>query len=184
MERGSDRFLVEVDSGGKALELSKWEFLRMICTVFFETVVYWPVKNLKFKHLLPIKMRFTITFLLFMYQVILAAGNEVPTWHVALRLSFAKRVFFSTIIRGSSLGNSITCMTAVRISVWNKGASSDTSHWNCPVKSLVTPRSVTEVASECVSCEEFYLQIMWKLIVLYLSFSRNEKPRQIFYDIK
>lgn len=82
----------------------------------------------------------------------LAAGNEVPTVHVALRLSFAKRVFFSNIIRGSSLGNSITCITAVRMSVWKSGASSDTSHWNCPVKSLVTPLNVTDVASECASC--------------------------------
>lgn len=52
-----------------------------------------------------------------MYQVMLAGGKEVPTVHVAFRLSFAYNVFFSMVIRGSSLGSSMTCITAIRMSV-------------------------------------------------------------------
>jgi hypothetical protein len=129
------------------------------------------------------------TFLLLIYQVMLAAGNDVPTWHVALRLSFAKRVFFSTIIRGSSLGSSITCMIAVRMSVWNSGASSETSHWNCPVKSLVTPRSVTDVASECESWSEKMRLKLWihQISQAYINIdSRNWKRscRRRFFRYK
>lgn len=96
-----------------------------------------------------------------MYHVMLAAGNEVPTVHVAFKLSLAISVFFSRIMRGSSFGSSMTCMVAMRMSVWNNGASSDTSHWNWPVKSRVTPRSVTEVASECVNWE--LMRMSWQL---------------------
>lgn len=111
-----DRFLEGGGNGEKAPVPSKLVFLQKSGTEFFETVACLPVeKTFQFK--IHISSFSSITFLLLMYQVMLAAGNEVPTVQVALRLSFAKRVFFSTIMRGSSLGSSITCITAVRMSV-------------------------------------------------------------------
>lgn len=126
--------------------------MNFFCNVFIRRIFhFWPF----FRNPLP-----KLTFLLLMYQVMLAAGNEVPTVHVAFKLSLAISVFFSRIMRGSSFGSSMTCMVAMRMSVWNNGASSETSHWNWPVKSRVTPRSVTEVASECVNWE--LMRVSWQ----------------------
>lgn len=150
-----DRFLEGEDSVEKALMPSKLVFLQTIGTEFFEMAAYSPDYWTNIKTWFRLKVICQLlTFLLLIYHVMFAAGNDVPTVHVALRLSFAKRVFFSTIMRGSSFGSSITCITAVRMSVWNNGASSDTSHWNWPVKSLVTPLNVTDVASEWANCEK------------------------------
>lgn len=56
--------------------------------------------------------------------------------------------FLSICMNGSSFGNSTTCKWAARISVWKRGASSDTSHWNFPVRPRLTPRNVTDVESD------------------------------------
>lgn len=82
----------------------------------------------------------------------LAAGKDVPTVQTARKLSSVVMCVLSSCIIGSSFGSSTTCMRACRMSVWKSGASSDTSHWNWPVRSRVTPRSVTDVASDCVPC--------------------------------
>lgn len=89
-----------------------------------------------------------LTFLPFINHVILAGGNEVPTVQTALKLSVGATTFLSICIIGSSLGSSITCILATRRSVWKSGKSSDTSHWNCPLRSRVTPRNVTDVVSD------------------------------------
>lgn len=67
--------------------------------------------------------------------------------------------FLSIWIVGFSFGNSTTCICATRISVWNLGASSDTSHWNLPVRARFTLRSVTDCASDDWSWEQNY---SWK----------------------
>lgn len=125
-------YLAAQDYEETALMLNRWVFLQMLYSLFVGMVFYESVWKNSFKNgeYWPWISK-QPTFLPLMYHVILAAGNDVPTVHVALRLSIAESTFFSTCIRGSSFGNSITCIPAARISVWNSGASSDTSHWNC-----------------------------------------------------
>lgn len=88
----------------------------------------------------------------FMYQVILLGGKEAPTVHTAVRLSPTLSRFLSISSTGSCLGKSMTRIGATRTAVWNRGASSETSHSKFPFKWRVTPRRVTWFWLECFGC--------------------------------
>lgn len=96
-------------------------------------------------------VRVIITFRLLINHVTFAGGNDLPTSQNALRWSADVMRFWTISRTGSPLGSSTTCMCDCRIAVWKSGASSDTSHWNLPDSSRVTPRRVTDVASDVVS---------------------------------
>lgn len=63
----------------------------------------------------------------FMNHVMLADGNDFPTVQYAFRLSLAASCLLASVIVGSSLGSSTTCIWERLIAVWNSGASSETS---------------------------------------------------------
>lgn len=92
------------------------------------------------------------TFFPFMVHVKLADGYDLPTVHTALKPSVMATSFLSTCKFGSSIGSSTTCIRASFISVWNVGASSDTSQRNTPDRSRLTLRNVNVCESDEATC--------------------------------
>lgn len=133
MELHFERNLEAAGIEGKDQEWNMSDFLRKTGTRLLETVVHepvWKTVNLRETSLSSFKrelLRMSLTTFSFTNHVILAAGTDVSTVHVALRLSFSEMNVFSTIIRGSSFGSTITCIKANRIAVSNEGASAATS---------------------------------------------------------
>lgn len=109
-----------------------------------------------------------ITFRLLINHVTFAGGNDFPTSQKAFRCSPDVMRFWTICRTGSTLGSSTTCMCDWRIAVWKSGASSDTSHWNLPDSSRVTPRRVTDVASDVVSYIKEDTKNKWIILTLYL----------------
>lgn len=139
-------------------------FTIVVCHSLRHHVV-WAVKFEKRIHLIYLREEWSVqyiekaktminnlnTFLPLSVHVKLADGYDFPTVHTALKPSVMPTSFLSICKFGSSIGNSTTCIRDSWMSVWNVGASSDTSHRKRPDSSRLTLRNNSVCESDAVT---------------------------------